>query len=116
MGKMIVIRQLLVNTLKTYCANAYYRKAKKNAQYPRVTFSVDVYQDHAGRLLIDVWDAGDDTDRIEDLSDSIIEGLSNKVYASGAVKFCLYHSRRLPLDDEDLRLNRIQLQFDVRIY
>lgn len=116
MGKVSVMRGLLTETLKGYCPNIYYRKAKKAADFPRITYSLELYQDHAGRMTVDVWDAGDDTTRLEDLSDSIIEGLSGRAYASKAVKFCLYHSRRLPLDDEDQRLNRIQLLFDMRIY
>lgn len=113
------LRKTIRAELKNCCANTYYRRAEKSAPFPRCVFSADIFDDDGTRrgvLYVDLYDDIDDTERLEMIAHDIRAAFDHKVVRTTDGTYAFYFDRGLPLEDDDKRLNRRQLQFDLRIY
>ena len=67
-------------------------------------------------MIVDLWDKGKDTSRIEDLADQIEEMFNAANLPGESVLPTFYRISRKPIDDEDKTLMRRQLKFQIQNY
>lgn len=101
--------------------NCYYRKADAKAKYPHAVYEFenidlnDIWRDDL-ILIVDLWDKGNDTTRIEEIADRI-EALFNAANMPGDdILPTFYRIGRKPIDDEDKTILHRQLKFQIQNY
>lgn len=115
------LRKILTTTLKEVHPKVYFKRAVTGATYPYITFdlpnSASIEDMELINLDVDVWDNNSDTTIIEDLASSIWSKLNRLYHIDENMSFSIYRSTRLSLNDEDdTRLNRRLLTFNIRFY
>lgn len=115
------LRKQLNNILKEVHPQVYFKRAKVGAVYPYIIFdlpnSASIEDMELINLDIDVWDNSTDTTIIEDLATDIWDKLNRLHYVDEDMSFGIYRMARLSLNDEDdIRLNRRLLTFNIRYY
>lgn len=101
--------------------SCYHRTADPGASYPYAVYSFenidlgDLFRDDL-ILIVDLWDFGTDTTRIEEFADQI-ESLFNNVNLPGEkILPTFYRINRKPIDDENKKIIRRQLKFQIQNY
>lgn len=101
--------------------SCYHRTADPDALYPYAVYNFenidlgDLSRDDL-ILVVDLWDSGTDTGRIEEFADQI-ESLFNNVNLPGEkILPTFYRINRKPIDDEDKTIMRRQLKFQIQNY
>lgn len=99
---------------------AYYSEAPEKAAYPYAVFDVNVYSNDDGRsnatLEINVWDENAYYSRAEKLADEIEEKVDGEISLSDDLLFYVYKGSREHVVDDDKRIKRIRMQFDLYFY
>ena len=120
MNKTQSLKAIIQSNINQIVTSSY-RKANKNKIFPHAVFDFenidlgDINRDDL-ILVIDLWDYGEDTTRIEEIADEI-EALFNAANIPGAeVLPTFYRISRKPIDDEDKMIIRRQLKFQVQNY
>lgn len=101
--------------------SCYYRTADPDAVFPHSVYDFetidlgDLSRDDL-ILVVDLWDFGTDTTRIEEFADQI-EALFNNVNLPGEkILPTFYRISRKPIDDENKKIIRRQLKFQIQNY
>lgn len=101
--------------------SCYYRTADPAAVFPHAVYDFenidlgDLFRDDL-ILVVDLWDSGTDTTRIEEFADQI-EAMFNNVNLPGdKILPTFYRISRKPIDDEDKTIMRRQLKFQIQNY
>lgn len=96
----------------------FYRRASDKALYPYLTYSIsDIYG--AKVLELDIWniDVKDSTITIETIADNIQKTLEGYKLTNENHSIILYYNEdRKWIDDEDKRIQRINLSYEIRYY
>ena len=115
------LRIELNKILKEVHQRVYFKSAKADTLYPYIIYdlpnSASIEDMELISLDIDVWDNNSDTTIIEDLASSIWNKLNRLQHIDENMSFSIYRATRLSLNDEDdSRLNRRLLAFNIRYY
>jgi len=120
MNKTNSLRKIIQSKINPII-KSYYRVADPKADFPRAVYDFenidlgDLSRDDL-ILIVDLWDEGNDTSRIEDIADQIEEMFNAANLPDENVLPTFYRISRKPIDDEDKTLMRRQLKFQIQNY
>lgn len=119
---MINLRVQLNKILRTIHPRVYFQVATDTASFPYVTYDlpnsfINEEQD-IFNLDVDIWDmpVNGDTTELEILSSAFWKGLNKYRYIDENIQFSIYRMNRLSLTDDDVRIKRKKLIFQIRYY
>lgn len=117
---MINLRTQLNKTLKTIHPRVYFQTAPDTATFPYVVYdlpnSFSNEEQEIFNLDVDIWDNNTDTTELETLSSTIWKSLNKYRYIDENIQFSIYRMNRLSLKDDDVRIKRRKLIFQLRYY
>ena len=120
MSKTNALREIIQEKINAI-VKSYYRIADEKNLFLHATYDFenidlgDINRDDA-ILIVDLWDKGKDTSRIEDCADRI-EALFNAAnFPSEEVLPTFYRISRKPIDDEDKTIMHRRLKFQIQNY
>lgn len=120
MNKMVELRKILQTYLKTKHTKVYFQIAPDHATYPFVVYELPNSIDDGAMenfvLDIDVWDDKSDTTALETLASNIDNGLHRLTVVSNGLGATFYRENRLSLTDDDSRLRRRRLIYQIRTH
>lgn len=120
MAKTKALRTIIQTRIDSI-VKSYYRKADKGALYPHAVYDFenidlgDLSRDDL-MLVVDLWDYGNNTTRIEELADQLEAAFNAVNLPNEEVLPTFYRAGRKPIDDEDKMINRRQLKFQIQNY
>lgn len=120
MNKTNSLRKIIQSKINPII-KSYYRVADPKADFPRAVYDFenidlgDLNRDDL-ILIVDLWDKGKDTSKIEDIADQIEEMFNAANLPDTNVLPTFYRISRKPIDDEDKTLMRRQLKFQIQNY
>ncbi len=120
MNKTNSLRKIIQSKINPII-KSYYRVADPKADFPRAVYDFenidlgDLSRDDL-ILIVDLWDKGNDTSKIEDIADQIEEMFNAANLPDENVLPTFYRISRKPIDDEDKTLMRRQLKFQIQNY
>ena len=127
---VLELRKQIQTFLLTLCDRVYHERATETTAYPYIVFTLsDSFELEGNRedfdVEIDVWGLSSNTVELETLVGNIDgdgsltnpTGLHRKlIYDNGVLSAKLYRDRRLVITDEDVRIRRRQLKYNVQTY
>lgn len=115
---MIQIREQIRALLLPLSSIVYFQDAPDNAAFPYVTFNIPnsfmAGEVEVWVLDVDVWDSATDSTALETLANNINMALHRARYIGDGFYFTIYREGRQTPDDEDPRIKRRKLTFQVR--
>ena len=120
MSKTNALRKIIYKNMNSI-VKTYFRKADKENIYPHAVYDFenidlgDISRDDL-ILIIDIWDKGNDTSKIEEIADQIEEMFNAANLPNEEVLPTFYRIGRKPIDDVDKTLMRRQLKFQIQNY
>lgn len=118
--KTNALRKIIQSNIQSV-VTSYYRTADEGALYPHAVYDFenidlgDIWRDDS-ILIVDIWDKGNDTARIEDITDSIEAMFNAANLPNDEVLPTFYRIGRKPVDDEDKTIMHRQLKFQIQNY
>lgn len=120
MNKMVELRTMIQTYLKTKNSRIYFQIAPDNATYPFVVYELPNSIDDGAMenfvLDIDVWDDKSDTTALETLASDIDNGLHRLTLVQNGLGATFYRTSRLSMTDDDSRLRRRRLIYQIRTH
>lgn len=117
---MINLRIQLNNILKSIHPRVYFQVAPDTATFPYIVYdlpnSFSNEEQDIFNLDVDIWDNDSDTTEIETLSQLIWKDLHMYRHIDNNIQFSIYRMNRLALTDDDVRIRRRKLIFQVKYY
>ena len=117
---MINLRKQLNVLLKAIHPRSYFQTAPDAALFPYVVYdlpnSFSNEEQDIFSLDVDIWDNNADTTDLETLSSAIWKGLHKYRHIDESIQFTIYKENRLSLTDDDIRIKRRKLIFQIRYY
>lgn len=120
MSKTNELRKLIQSNISSVI-KSFNRSADDKDKYPYAVYDfenidlLDINRDDL-ILIIDLWDKGKDTSRIEEMADQIEQLFNAANLPNEEVLPTFYRISRKPIDDEDKTLIRRQLKFQIQNY
>lgn len=120
MSKTNSLREIIQGKIENV-VSCYYRTADPEALYPHAVYDFenidlgDISRDDL-ILIIDLWDKGTDTSKLEEKADKIEEIFNAANLPNEEVLPTFYRIGRKPIDDEDKTIIRRQLKFQIQNY
>ena len=120
MNKTNSLRKIIQTNIQTII-KSFYRVADEKENYPYAVYDFenidlgDLNRDDL-ILIIDLWDQGKDTSRIEDIADEIEAMFNAANLPNEHVLPTFFRISRKPIDDENKSLIRRQLKFQIQNY
>ncbi len=120
MSKTNSLRKIIQSKINSV-VSCYYRMADPGALYPHAVYDFenidlgDINRDDL-ILIVDLWDKGNDTSRLEEMADQIEEIFNAANLPNEEVLPTFYRIGRKPIDDEDKTIMRRQLKFQIQNY
>ena len=115
------LKKLIQTKLKTVTSFVYHEIADEKALYPHIVFGFDRIdledlsrQDYV--LVIDVWDKGNSTTRVDDLADSVENLLQAENLPQENVLPTFYLMDERNVLDEDKAIKHKQIRFQIQNY
>ena len=115
------LKKLIQTKLKTVTSLVYHEIADEKALYPHIVFGFDRIdledlsrQDYV--LVVDVWDKGNSTTRVDDLADSVENLLQAKNLPQENVLPTFYLMDERNVLDEDKAIKHKQIRFQIQNY
>ena len=117
---MINLRKQLNIILKSLHPRIYYQLAPETAVFPYIVYNLpnsfsnesqDIFN-----LDIDIWDNKADTSEIEGLNSLVWKELNKYQYIDENIQFSSHRMNRLNVEDDDKRIKRRKLIFQLRFY
>lgn len=120
MGKTTAARAAIMAELKKLCSRVYYDYADNGAAYPYLVYSLEEVSHLDGltpcQLEVNAIDYGASTGICETLADNVQAALDKYMFINGAVQFEVYRGRRQPVREEDKKIIRRRMTFEVRMH
>ena len=119
---MIELRRVLHLHFRSIYPRVYFQKAPDTAQFPYLTYSLEVMPDgECFELLaldIDGWDMPDDGDttQLENLMTDVKRELDKAVLTTENLVVSIYLDRKLPLEDENPNIIRRKHIYQGRLF
>lgn len=127
---MIKLRSELNKILKSIHPNVtidgrsksrvYFQHANEDAPFPYIVYDLpQSYFDNDLEIFnldIDVWDDKVDTTELETLSQTIWDMLNKYYHIDENMQFTIYRQNRLTIEDDDPRIRRRTLIFNIKYY
>lgn len=117
---MIELRTQLNTLLRTLHAKVYFQHAPDTAEFPFVTYDLPTSNPNEEQeifiLDVDVWDDAANTTALETLASSIWNTLRKYRYIDADIQFTIHRDTRLAIIDDDPRIKRRRLVFQVRYF
>ena len=120
MSKTNSLRKIIQSNIDSV-VSCYYRMADSGALYPHAVYDFenidlgDINRDDL-ILIVDLWDRGNNTSRIDEMADQIEEIFNAANLPNEEVLPTFYRISRKPIDDEDKTIMRRQLKFQIQNY
>ena len=120
MSKTNSLRKIIQSKIDSV-VSCYYRTADPDALFPHAVYDFenidlgDINRDDL-ILIVDLWDKGSNTSRIEEMADQIEEIFNAANLPNEEVLPTFYRISRKPIDDEDKTIMRRQLKFQIQNY
>lgn len=115
------LKKLIQTKLKTVTSLVYHEIADEKALYPHIVFGFDRIdlgdlsrQDYV--LVIDVWDKGNSTTRVDDLADSVENLLQAENLPQENILPTFYLMDEHNVKDEDKAIKHKQIRFQIQNY
>ena len=115
------LKKLIQTKLKTVTSLVYHEIADEKALYPHIVFGFDRIdladlsrQDYV--LVVDVWDKGNSTTRVDDLADSVENLLQAENLPQENVLPTFYLMDERNVMDEDKAIKHKQIRFQIQNY
>lgn len=120
MSKTNSLRKIIQSNIDSV-VSCYYRMADPGALYPHAVYdfeNIDLGDINRDDLIfiVDLWDRGNDTSRIDEMADQIEEKFNAANLPNEEVLPTFYRISRKPIDDEDKTIMRRQLKFQIQNY
>lgn len=119
-SKTIALRRELQRYLETVVSNVYYEEAADKKQYPYVVIELSEISNISGKTLlqleINVVGYGTSSDQVERLSDSIQSIFHRYYFINHEIEFAVYKNRRDTIKEEDKKIVRRRLLFEVHLH
>ena len=114
------IRPALHGILTAIHPQVYFLRAPKDAEFPYLVYDLpnsfwDAEQE-IWSLDVDVWDIAEDTTVLEGLARQVSDTLHRLRYMDADIVFKVYRINRLALDDDDDRIRRRKVMFELRAF
>lgn len=120
MSKTMETRAVIQMELKTLCNNVYFDSADKDVVFPYLTYTLEEISHTDGTTLceleINVVDYGSDTMGCETLCDNIQKVFDHFQHIDKNVMLQIYRGRRQPIQEEDKKIIRRRMTFEVRLH
>jgi len=117
---MVKLRTALSAILKTIHPRVYFNKASETATMPYIVYSLPnsfaIEEQDVFSLDVDVWDDEIDTTAIETIAHNVWVELHSYKYIDASMQFSIKRSNRIIVTDEDPRINRRKLIFQLKYY
>lgn len=116
------LRTQLNKILKSIHPTVFYKKAPDDAIFPYLVYDLpqSYYEDdlETFNLDIDIWDkpVEGDTEELETLSQAIWNELNSYYFINEDMQFSIHRQSRLTIEDDDPRIGRRTLIFNLRYY
>ena len=120
MSKTNALRKIIQSNINTIVKSAY-REIDDKEDFPYAVYDFetidlgDINRDDL-ILIIDIWGCGKDTTEIEDIADRIEKMFNATNLPNEEVLPTFYRISRKPIDDDDKRIIRRQLKFQIQNY
>ena len=120
MGKTNALKEIIQSKIISV-VSCYYRMADPETLFPHAVYDFenidlgDINRDDL-ILIVDLWDKGNDTSRLEEMADQIEEIFNAANLPNEEVLPTFYRISRKPIDDEDKTIMRRQLKFQIQNY
>ncbi|NOU63177.1 hypothetical protein GC096_03835 [Paenibacillus sp. LMG 31461] len=122
MSKVIALRTAIQSMLKAQHPRVYYELASESASFPYLVYDLPNSFDDGTMenfvLHVDGWDSpvNGDTIALETLMEKIDQSLHRKVIRTNGMAFIIYRDNRLSLLDDDKRIRRRKIIYQVRTF
>ena len=117
---MINLKTALNTLLRTIHNRVYFQTAPNSAQFPYLVYNLpSSFTNEEQEILVldvDVWDSATDSTVIETLASQVWTQLHRYRHIDNEIQFTIHRSSRLVLDDNDPRIRRRKLVFQLRFY
>jgi len=117
---MIELKQALYELLESVHARVYHKKANDQAVFPYLVYSISnslVNGDQETFIMdVDVWDDDPDTTSIDTISDAVWKKLHKHHHLDDDIQFSIYRQTRFSVEDDDNRLGRIKMTFEIKYF
>lgn len=115
---MIKLRTELNKILKTIHPRVYFQVSTDTTLFPYVTYdlpnSLTNEEQEVFVLDVDIWDNATDTTAIETLANTIWKTLHKHRILNENMQVSIYRQNRLALTDDDTRIKRRKLIFELK--
>lgn len=119
---MINLRKQLKKLMESIHPRSYFQKGSDKAEFPYVIYdlpnSFSNEEQEIFNLDVDIWDRplDGDTTELEMITDKLWKILHNYKYIDDNIQFSIYRGNRLTLTDDDPRIKRRKLVFELRYF
>jgi len=119
-SKTLSLRTELQTLFKTMTSNVYYEEADPDAAYPYLVFELSELTSNFGKtvmqLEVNILDYGQDSSIVETLADTVQERLNKYFCINGIIEFTVYKGLRQTIKEEDKKIIRRRLLFEVQLH
>lgn len=120
MSKTLAARSVIQAELKKLCSNVYFEQASAAPAFPYLVYSFDELTHDYGltlcQLEVNAFDYGTSTATCETLSDNVQTALERYHHIDENLQFSIYRERRQPVSEEDRKIIRRRMTFEVRMH
>lgn len=120
MSKTIAARTELQRLFKTLTTNVYYETASDKTAFPRIVHELSELSFDSGRTVlqmeVNVVDYSKNTNAADTLADAVQEALNKYFYVGTEVVFSVYKGARQNIQEDDERIIRRRLLFEVHLH
>lgn len=117
---MIKLRDQLDILLESIHPRVYSENSTDNTDFPYLTYNLpNSFQNGVQEIFnldVDIWSRGADTTELEALTRKVEKGLNMYKYIDENIQFSIYKRNRLNVTDDDKRIKRRKLIFELRYY
>lgn len=117
---MIKVRDAIEAQLKLIHPRAYFLRAPKGAQLPYLVYTLTTSfmlgEQEVWPLEVDAWDNDADSATVDALSRQVADTLHRWRYVGDGISLKVYREGRMALDDDDARIKRRRVMFQVRSF